>query len=237
MYHTDEHVDYLTMLYASTHEWMNELIVRVPLPLMECHQPENVKGTFFENLDWRAIRFKFCFPEDKSEYKNLYLLDENKMLWFSRNGKNGEEITREANDAEIGFWEARDHKSWNMLNVDEESKLYSGKFLIYKIFVTDDYPHDYRIVFECEFKDGKLVNIQQAEFANVDNSERKRQATELRNWETRRRKKWYKMVDKYYWTPKDYCVRKLTYSISCTADMTIGVIHWVDKWTSFCRWR
>ena len=192
MYHTDEYVDYLTTLNADTHDWMNELIVRVPLPLEGELHPDNMKGTFFENLDWGAIRFKFWFSEEKYEYHNLYLLDENKMLWFSRNGKNGEEITRETNDAEIGFWEATDHQS--MSSLSEEAKLYSGKFLIYKIFVTDDYPHDYRIVFECEFKDAKLVNIQQVEFANVDNSERKRQETEFRNWEIRRHKKWYKMV-------------------------------------------
>ena len=220
----------------------NRIVVKYPLPIdsvMEYGVED--KDSPFYGVDWQRTYYRFKFREEKSEYRNVYFVDEEGYLYFARNGNNCDKETPEEADKEDGFYKVNDHeqfRSFRKRTDDEEDDLYTGCITMNRYFMCDKEQgtRDIRIEFDLTFKDGKVINIQQKTW-NICNIARHKIKQKDEEWKQRIESDKYKQIDKYWWTPLDKTQEKVCRAIEKTSLFFQGNFHKFISSIKFDKWR
>lgn len=242
--HSEAHTNYYR-LREDADSSANRIVVKYPLPIDELkysswNEEEERKHPFY-GVDWQRTYYRFKFREDKSEHRNVYVVDEEGYLCFARNGNNGDKETPEEADKEEGWYKVNDHvqfRSFSRSDADTEDDLYTGCITINRYFECDrEYgQHDIRIEFDLTFRDGKVINIHQNTkyICNIARHKRKQQEDEYQKMVESDS---YKRMDKYWWTPLDKIHQKTNGAIEKTSCFLQSWVYRLIRWISFSRKR
>jgi hypothetical protein len=201
---------------------------------------EDEKHPFY-GVDWQRTYYRFKFREETSEYRNVYFVDEEGYLHFARNGNNCDKETPEEADKEDGMWKVNDHeqsRNWNMLNIEEDDKFYTGCITINRYFLGDKEQgyHDTRIEFDLTFKDGKVFEINQ-KTKYICNIARHKIKQKDEEYAERVSSDKYKRMEKYWWTPLDKTQEKVGEAIEKTSRFLQMCVYRVINSVRFDRRR